>query len=67
MTRTDEAKLAFVGNGEVLREPLKMSDFADDEGMRDLIREGMVEARDNDLIVTRRGWRFLDTRNEADA
>lgn len=62
LSRIEEAKLAFVAQGEVNGHPLKVAAFADDKHMPTLIEKGMIEIDGEDYITTSKGWLFLDSR-----
>lgn len=62
MDRLEEAALAFIGNGEVERKPLKAVDFTADKRTDSLITGGYVEVQGENLVCTARGWRHLDSR-----
>lgn len=67
MDRVEEALLAFVGTGEVEGKPMLATDFEDNtknsQRMTHLIETGYVEREGDSLIVTTKGWRFLDRRS----
>ena len=62
LPRIEEAKLAFVAQGEMNRRPLKVAAFADDKHMPALIEKGFIEIEGEDYITTSKGWLFLDSR-----
>jgi hypothetical protein len=62
LPRIEEAKLAFVAQGELNRRPLKVSAFTDDKHMPALIEKGFIEVQGEDYITTSYGWLFLDSR-----
>lgn len=62
MDRVTEAKLAFIGTGEVNQRPLKVAHFADDAAVSGLIADGFVEIDGDELVCTIEGWRHLHSR-----
>jgi hypothetical protein len=62
LPRIEEAMLAFVGQGEVGRLPLKVAEFTDNKHMSALIEKGMIEIDGEDYVATIKGWLFLDSR-----
>jgi hypothetical protein len=64
MDRLEEALLAFIGNGEALQSPMLMSEQNeyDQRRVRSLVSENMVEIKEDNLLVSVKGWRFLDHR-----
>ena len=63
LPRIEEAKLAFVAQGELNRLPLKVANFSGDRHMPELIKKGMIEIEGENYITTAKGWLFLDSRN----
>lgn len=62
MDRLVEAKLAFIGSGEVTGRKWLAADFSSDSHISGLITDGFVEIEGQVLICTARGWRHLDSR-----
>ena len=63
MDRAQEAILAFIGNAEVERNPMRLSERTDRKQIDMLLAEDMVGVVGDELRVTIKGWRFLDSRN----
>jgi hypothetical protein len=62
LPRIEEAKLAFVAQGELNRRPLKVASLANDKHMPALVEKCMIEIDGEDYITTSKGWLFLDSR-----
>jgi len=62
LPRIEEAKLAFVAQGECDGRPLKVRAFASDRHMRALLEKGLVEVQGEDYVASSRGWLFLGSR-----
>ena len=62
MTRVEEAVLAFIGTAECQNEPWNAANYTDDAKVQALLAEGMAEVEGDTLVVSIKGWRFLDAR-----
>jgi hypothetical protein len=62
LPRIEEAKLAFVAQGELNRRPLKVAAFTDDKHMPALLEKGFIEIEGEDYVASSKGWLFLDSR-----
>jgi hypothetical protein len=62
MTRPEEAVLALIGSAETSGKAWLATDFSGDNHVQSLLSEGMAEVVNGNLLVSIRGWRFLDGR-----